>query len=267
MAQSEIRWFNTLVDEEEISKAWDTDQQNKFIKLLEDSNIFLLDRGAEAIWATIVLRQAYDVADWMAAKGYISYEPLGHYCCDEEDNMCVPYDASTWTDWIKRELSDCDTSLSNEHIKSAAVHLVRRKHIKIPLNSGLPLYYWLLNGYRSADFCRIYYCIEYIHDGGVNFHEIERCLKHHMDHVIRAKTGFRLIYVMWVCSTGEEFEDVYTAKVIEKVVLMYKDRKQSSAATKIQCLFRMYRSKKMVDAMRAHPICFTLTIQKQGKTF
>ena len=253
MAQSEICWFNSLVDGERNSTEWGTHQQNKFIKMLEGSNQFLLDRGAEAIWATIVLRQAYDVADWMAAKGYTSYEPNGHYCCDEEDIMCVPYDASTWREWIKRELWRCDTSLSNEQIKSATVHLVRRKHIKIPLNSGLPLYYWLLNGYTSADFCRIYYCIEYIYDGGVNFHEIERCFKHHIDHVIKAKTGFRLIYVMWVCSTGEEFEDVYTAKVIEKVVLMYRDRKQSSAAIKIQCLFRMHRSKKMVDAMRAHP--------------
>lgn len=60
--------------------------------MLEGSNPFLLDRGAEAIWATIVLRQAYDVADWMAEKGYTSYETRGHYCCGEEDNMRVPYD-------------------------------------------------------------------------------------------------------------------------------------------------------------------------------
>lgn len=133
------------------------------------------------------------------------------------------------------------------------VHLVRRKHIKIPLNSGLPLYYWSLHGYHFADFCRIYACIEYIDDDKFNFHEIEMSPKHHMDHVMRAKTGFRLIYVMYVCSTGEEFEDVYTAKVIEKVVFMYRDRKKSSAAIKIQCLFRMYRSKKMVHTIRVHP--------------
>lgn len=206
------------------------------------------------IWATIVLRQAYDVADWIVGRGYTSYEPRGYYCGDEADDMCVPYDASTWRDWVDRELWNCEhSSLSNEHIKSVAVKLVRRKHIKIPLNSGLPHYYWLLNGYRFAEFCRIYACIEYIYDDKFNFHELEMTLKHHMDHVMRAKTGFRLIYVMWICSTGEEFEDVYTAKVLEKVIFMYRDRKQSAAAIKIQCLFRMYRSKNIVDTIRAHP--------------
>lgn len=68
-----------------------------------------------------------------------SYEPLGHCCCDEDDNMCVPYDASTWRHRIKRELYS-DKFISNEHIKSVNVHLVRRKYVKIPLNSGLPLY-------------------------------------------------------------------------------------------------------------------------------
>lgn len=251
IAQSQIRRFNDLVDRDN-STEWDTGQQNTFIKLLEFSNPFSSDRGTEAIWATIVLRQAYDVADWMVEKGYTSYEPLGHYCCDEDDNMCVPYDASTWRHWIKRELCS-DKFISNEHIKSVTVHLVRRKHIKIPLNSGLPLYYWILNGYRIADSCRIFTCIEYIYHDRFNFHEIEMSLKHHMDQVIKAKTGFRLIYVMYVCGTGEEFEDVYTVKVLEKVILMYRDRKRSSAAIKIQCLFRNYRSKKMVDAIRVHP--------------
>ena len=52
MAQSEIRWFN--LDE----RVWDSDQQNKFIRLLEDSNIY---RGAEAKWATIVLSRLITV--------------------------------------------------------------------------------------------------------------------------------------------------------------------------------------------------------------
>lgn len=77
ISRSEIYWFNTLVDGEGNSTEWDTDQQNNFIKMLEGSNPFLLDRGAEAIWATIVLRQAYDVADWMAEKGYTYTNPGG----------------------------------------------------------------------------------------------------------------------------------------------------------------------------------------------
>ena len=82
---------------------------------------------------------------------------------------------------------------------------------------------------------------------------MEFSLKHHMDLVLRAKTGFRLVYVMYVCGTGEEFEDEYTAKVLEKVYFMYKDRKETSAATKIQCLFRVYRSKRLADVQRVHP--------------
>lgn len=189
MSQREICWFNTKVEGGQNLTAWDTDQQKLFIEMLERSFPFILDRGTEAIWATIVLRQAYDVADWIVEKRYTSYEPRGYYCSDEAADMCVPYDASTWRDWVDKELWNCEhSSLSNEHIKSVAVNLVRRKHIKIPLNSGLPHYYWLLNGYRFADFCRIYACIEYIYDGKFNFHELEMTMKYHMDHVMRAKT-------------------------------------------------------------------------------
>lgn len=252
MARSEINWYNTLADNKKKSAVWDTEQQKYFIGLLESVQSFVVDRGCESIWATIVLRQAYDVADWITEKGYSSCE-----ACEYEE-MWVPYDASTWRGWIKKELGwyeheGGDISITNDHIKAVALLMVRRKYIRIPLNSGLPLYSWLLNGYGMHDFCNIYQCIEYIYHGKFHVHEIEHCLRHHMDHIIRAKTGFRLIYVMWVTGTGEEFEDKHTAKVLEKVYFMYRDRKESSAATKIQSLFRVFTSKKMVGILRAHP--------------
>ena len=257
-ARGGISMFNTLIDEKKKSAVWDTTQQECFISMLERGHRCLVNRGVEAIWATVVFRQAYDVADWVVDKGYTSYEPHGHYHSEEFDEMCVPYDASTWRDWIRRELSwyvnaGGDVSITNGHIKAAVAAMVRKKYIRIPLKSGLPLYYWFLEGYDMYDFCSIYACIEFIWDGKFQFHEMEFSLKHHMDLVIRAKTGFRLVYVMYVCSTGEEFEDEYTAKVLEKVYFMYKDRKETSAAIKIQCLFRVYRSKRLADDRRAHP--------------
>lgn len=259
MSKSQICWFNDVVDKGKTNYTeWDAGQQDHFIQMLQEAHQLIIDRGAESIWATVVLRQAYDVAKWMVQKGYTSYEPRGYYCNDEYDQMCVPYDASTWRNWIKRELKYCepgviDTHISNEHIKSVTRNLVRRKYIKIPLNSGLPHYYWVLNRYKFEDFCRIYACIEYIYEGKFNFHELEVSMKHHMDLVMKAKTGFRLIYVMYICGTGEEFEFPYTVKVLKKIRLMYRDRKQSAAAIKIQRLFRAYRSKKVVDTMRALP--------------
>lgn len=257
-ARGVVSTSNTLIDEKKKTTVWDTEQQKCFIDMLERGHACLAARGAEAVWATVVFRQAYDVADWMVDKGLTSYEPRGHSHCDEYDDMFVPHDASTWRDWARRELSwyeytGGEVSITNDHVKAVVAGLVRRKHIKIPLKSGLPLYHWFLEGYDMSDFCRIYACIEFMYHGRFHFHEMEFSLKRHMDLAIRAKTGFRLISVLYVCGSGEEFEDAYTAKVLEKVYFMYKDRKESPAATKIQCLFRVYRSRRLADVKRAHP--------------
>lgn len=263
-SRSIVSTCNTLIDENKKSAVWDAEQQKCFIDMLEKDHPCISARGVEAVWATVVFRRAYDVADWMVCRGLTSYEPGGHYHCDEYDEMFVPHDASTWKDWIRRELSwyECtggEVSISNDHVKAAASAMVRRKYINIPLKSGLPLYYWFLEGYDTSDFCRIYACIEFIcrgkftFHGKFHFHEMEFSLRHHMDLALRAKTGFRLVYLMYVNGTGDEFEDAYTAKVLEKVYLMYKDRKQTSAATNIQCLFRMHRSRRLADDQRANP--------------
>lgn len=114
------------------------------------------------------------------------------------------------------------------------------------MNSGLPLYYWFLEGYNRGDLCNIYECLEFIDPDEKAFHfqTMEICMRDHMKHAITAKTGFKLITVMYTCSTSEEFEEEYTVKVMEKVYLMYKDRKESVAATRIQCAVRTSHSKR-----------------------
>jgi len=254
----EICAFNSRVDRKNKTKVWDSNQQSEFIHLLENSNPSIIQRGADAIWATVVLRQAYKVGDWAVDQGFTSFEYDHH--CDEDDEMYVPYDASRWSSWIKSALyayrrGGGDVSIDKNHIKQVAAGMVLRKFIKIPMNSGLPLYYWFLEGYTQYDFCSIYGCLEFIdpNEKVYHFHTMEICMRDHMKHAITAKTGFKLRTVMYMCSTGDEFEDEYTVKVMEKVYFMYKNRKECTAATRIQSIVRAFLSKRRVDEFTLRP--------------
>lgn len=115
----EICSFKSHVDRKKTSKIWDTIQKSEFIRLLESAIPFIPQREAEAIWATVVLRQAYDVANCAVNKGFTSFECDHH--CDEDDEKYIPYDASRWASWIKSTLSlyekeDEDVSIDNNHI-------------------------------------------------------------------------------------------------------------------------------------------------------
>ena len=47
-------------------------------------------------------------------------------------------------------------------------------------------------------------------------------------------------------------EEVFT-RLIKNVYLKYRDRKQSLSATKIQSVFRVYRSSERANVLRSHP--------------
>lgn len=82
--------------------------------------------------------------------------------------------------------------------------MVEREYIKIPLNSGLSLYCWLLEGYKREDFCELYSCIEYLCDffDSGNYTElwstrqIGNCLSNSMDESIRAGTAVYMVRVV-----------------------------------------------------------------------
>jgi len=253
----EICGFNSYLDIKNNTKIWGANQQSEFIRLLENLDFSIIHRGAEAMWAIVVLHQAYEVGSWAVEKGFTSLE-YDHYC-DENDDMYVPYDASKWSSWIKSVLypyhrEGGDVSIDKNHIKQVSAVMVRRNFIRIPINSGFPIYYWFLEGYTQSDFCRVYRCTQFFDPDykEFTFDTMEICMRDHMQHVITAKTGFKMITVMHMLS-GAEFEDEYTAKVLEKVYFMHKDRKEYWAATRIQSIVRAFLDKKRMDEFTLRP--------------
>ena len=232
--------------------------------------------GQEVIWAAIVHYQAFDLADWMVAKGYVATEVPG-WGYGEDSFSCAPYDASTWDEWIQTKLCIPPSSVPADRragmlpykISKARVcrketikEMVKRKYIKIPLNSGLPLYHWLLEGYKQDDFCELYSCIEYLGDYNKGAYtkswsveQMEVCLEEHMDKCLRAGTAFNMITVGFVCNNDEvmDLQDKVFARSLENMYLKYRDRNQWLSATKLQCMFRVYRAKRRANVLRSHP--------------
>lgn len=246
------------------SKVWDTDQQSKFIRMLEVNATVFRERGAGAIWATVVLFQAFDVAAWATKNGITSLECEGHHHRDDDDATYVPYDASKWLSWVQDKLVlhglECgDISMSGDHIKQVAAELVRRKFIKIPMNSGLPLYHWLLEGHARRDFCRIYGCLVF---AGPRvkytcFDEMKVCLRDHMDHLVAHNSGFRFMRGMLASGPFDtmviERESKYAARIIGKAFLMFRDRARHTAAARIQSFMRGICERKSVDELSLRP--------------
>lgn len=232
--------------------------------------------GQEIIWAAIIYYQAFDLADWMVSEGYTAIESSRWGDGDDSDS-CVPYDSRKWDEWIQSKLWIDPSSvprprnagmlpykISKTKVcrKETIKEMVKRKYIKIPLNSGLPLYYWLLEGYTHGNFCELYSCIEYLGDyfkgaytKSWSVEQVEVCLRNYMEESIRAGTAFNMIKVGYVCNSEnvQEYVDKVLARSVENMYLKYKDRKQSLAATKIQSVFRVYGSQKRVDVLRSQP--------------
>lgn len=176
---------------------------------------------------------------------------------------CVPYDASVWGEWIQSKLMIPPPDVPDKCRKETIKEMVKRKYIKIPLNSGLPLYYWLLEGYKRGDFCELYSCIEYIRNYLYSreytriwsIEQIEECLGSYMDESIRAGTALCMVHAAFECysENAEGYEKKVIVRLLENMYLKYRDRKQWLSATKMQCVFRAYRSTKRANILRSHP--------------
>lgn len=99
----------------------------------------------EVLWAIVVYYEAFDVADWMEARGYPA---------EDDDGMsCVPYDAAEWDQWLRSCLMlPPSSSLPANHVENVSRGMVGEGYIKIPLNSGRPTYLWLRDGHTQDDF-------------------------------------------------------------------------------------------------------------------
>lgn len=232
--------------------------------------------GQETIWAAIIYYQAFDLADWMFSKGYDATET---YRWDDGDDTgsVVPYDALKWDEWIQSKLTIYPENLPDSRDagmlpykicrtkvcrKETIKELVRRKYISIPLNSGLPLYYWLLEGYTQDDFCGVYSCIEYLGDyfdddyrKDWSVEQVETCLENYMEESIRAGTAYNMVKVGFENNSGniQEYHDKVVVRLVENMYLKYRGKRRSWGATKIQNAFRAHGSKKRVDILRSQP--------------
>ncbi|CAN0270987.1 unnamed protein product [Ectocarpus sp. 6 AP-2014] len=219
----------------------------------QDYNICIEEQ--EIIWAVIVYYEAFDVADWMEARGYTVEDYNGI--------SCVPYDAAKWDQWLRSCLMlPPSSSLPEKHIENVVGGMVYGGYMKIPLNSGCPTYIWLRDGHTQDDFCDLYSCIEFF---GEHFHsgnytqfwsesEIEECLEYYLDECIRAGTAVYMVRAVSERSPGVAQQ--YIGKVLAKLLgNMYRrhSARRQLAATKIQCAFRVYRSTKRVNILRSHP--------------
>lgn len=221
---------------------------------------YIVPEGQEIVWAAIVHYQAFHLADWMLSAGNIFTEPWAY---GEECFTCVPHDASKWDEWIESRLMIPSSGVTDNFRKETIKEMVKREYIKIPLNSGLPLYYWLLGGYKREDFCELKECIEYF---GNDFRsgeyvdlwsleQVEKCLKSFMNESIRAGTAVYMVRAVfeWRPEIAEGYEKKVIVRLLENMYIKYRDRKQWLSATKIQCVFRLYRSTKRANVLRSHP--------------
>lgn len=226
--------------------------------------------GQEIIWAAIVHYQAFHVADWMVSRSYVATE-VHMWGEDGEDRFsCVPYDVLKWDEWVQSKLMIPPPDVPDKRRKEIIKEMVKREYIKIPLNSGIPLYHWITEGYRWEDFCEVYSCVERFgsyyrqhrgHSGKCQYffiwapEQIETCLECHLDESIRAGSALHMVLAAWEMSSvdAELYGNKLLAKLVENMYRKYRDRKQSVSATKIQCAFRVYHSSKRVNVLRSHP--------------
>ncbi|CAN0557487.1 unnamed protein product [Ectocarpus sp. 12 AP-2014] len=245
-------FISCTIGERPLYSWWD---QHQLISRLERAHYETAEEE-ETIWAVVVQYQAFYLADWMVADGS---DATGRPW-----ESCIPYDASKWNEWIESRLMISSSGVSDNYRKETIKEMVKRKYITIPLNSGLPLCYWLSEGYEREDFCDVYSCIVYFRDAfssGDYTEEweiscyIKECLDSYMDECIKAGTA--LYMARAISESDPEVAQQYSGKVLAKLVenmyRKYRDRKQSVSATKIQCAFRVYHSSKRVNVLRSHP--------------
>ena len=141
-----------------------------------------------------------------------------------------------WNKWIDDSLKiykifNGTISISEYHIKITSDDMVRERLIKIPLNSGYPVLYWILNKYNIHDFCRVYQCIEDIHSNKKNIYALKLCFQKHLDIIVESKTGFEMIHEMHnhkKMFSELEIENIYKKylwRILEKMCLMFKYRR------------------------------------------
>ena len=235
-------------------------EQRQLIDRMEREETDLTLAGQQIIWAGIVRYQAFYLADWMVSSGY---EFVGEWeggVGGENMFATLPCDASKWDQWIEELLMIPPPDVPDKFRKETIKEMVRRKYMKIPLNSGLPLYYWLLEGNKLGDFCELYSCIEYLRDYFYTDDlwsslQARQCLDNHMDETIRAGSAVYMVRVV-----SEDYPEVtqqYIRKVLvrllENMYRKYRDRNLRVSATKIQCAFRVYLSTKRANILRSHP--------------
>ena len=124
--------------------------------------------------------------------------------------------------------------------KQTIQEMVRRRYMKIPPNSGLPLYHWLLEGYKLGDFCEMYSCIDYL---GEYFYtddlwsslQAGACLDSYMAESIRAGTAVYMVRV--VSESSPDVAQQYIRKVrvrlLENMYRKYRDRKQWLSSVRV----------------------------------
>lgn len=231
-----------------VGKKWNSVQQNLFIK--EIDNIYLNFMG-KIIWSIVILKEAYEIGEWFNNKGYSSYERYKWTGYTD-----IPYDCNMWQEWIDTTLCQYkgDTTITNDDIKNVSIEMVKRRFIKIPLNSRNPLYFWILQGYKDYDFCNIYRSIEFCQYIKVDLNDLQICLNNYSSKV-KSKNVFRMIYLLK--SRGilgyENYEFNYTMKLLRNIYVKYKNRKIYNNAKIIQNAFRSYMSIKISNILRSNP--------------
>jgi len=232
-----------------LGKKWNSLQQKLFIKEIE--NIYLNFMG-RIIWSIVILKEAYEIGEWLNSKGYSSYERYKWTGYTD-----IPYDCNMWQEWIDTTLCkyNGDTIITNDDIKNVSIEMVKRRFIKIPINSRNPLYFWIMEGYKDYDFCNIYRSIEFCQDIKVDLNDLQICLNNYSSKVLKAKTGFRMISLLKSRDIigYDMYEFNYTMKVLKNIYLKYKNRKIYNNAIIIQNSFRSYMSRKIANILRSNP--------------
>ena len=217
------------------TKKWGDVQEYEFIKCVKNYPYYryeVLDHIAENIWAIVILKRALIIGKWISKQGYSSYE--SNSSCNYL--QYVPYDCLMWKKWIDDSLKiyknlNGTISISEYHIKITSDDMVRERLIKIPLNSGYPVLYWMLNKYNIHDFCRVYQCIEDIRSNKNNIYVLKLCFEKHLDIIVESKKGFEMIHEMhnYKKKFSElEIENIYKKylwRILEKMCLMFKYRR------------------------------------------
>ncbi|CAN0564473.1 unnamed protein product, partial [Ectocarpus sp. 12 AP-2014] len=137
-------FLSGIIGEGPLITWWDERQLINRLDHYNDAEDCICLEEQEIIWAAIVHYEACFVADWMVFRGY-NATPEWHDDCDNVF-LCVPHDASKWDQWLQSSLMMPPLDVPERRIKNSVCSMVENGYIKIPLNSGYPLYHWLLEG-------------------------------------------------------------------------------------------------------------------------